>query len=141
MTPIALCRIYESKLFGNSYGTGGNMQKSFAICDPALDDKRVATIFYDTDYKRFHINIDPLADVSSLPISLKMHAEMGRFDLDESFSMDWVRARMCPPSRYNISNILDYLGIAEYDEFAILMKTAGRSLMDDLYLDGVTSVI
>ena len=117
------------------------MQKSFAICDPALDGKPVATLYYDAENKQFHIVIDQSADVELLPLSLKIHAEMGRFDLDGSFSMDWVRARMCPPTRQNINSILAYLGLSEYDEFAILMKTAGKSLMDDLYLDGVVSLI
>ena len=117
------------------------MQKSFAICDPALKGRAVAKLYYDTDGKQFHIAIDPSADVSKLPLSLKMHAEMGRFDLNDHFSMDWVRARMCPPTRQNISSILQYLGLSAYDEYEILMKTAGKSLMDDLYLDGIVSMI
>ncbi|MDR0468856.1 MAG: hypothetical protein LBH09_02670 [Peptococcaceae bacterium] len=117
------------------------MRKSFAICDPALDGKAVATLHYDSENKKFHISIDRSADVPKLPISLKMHAEMGRFDLNDSFSMDWIHARMCPAYRHNISSILKNLGLSEYDEFAILMKTAGKSLMDDLYLDGIVSLI
>lgn len=117
------------------------MRRSFAICDPSLDGKSVATLHYNPADRKFHITIDPAADVDKLPISLKMHAEIGRYELDGSFAMDWVRARMCPPSRQNISSILRGLGLQEYDEFAFLMKTAGKSLMDDLYLDGVESVI
>lgn len=116
------------------------MQKSFAICDPRLDGKTVATLLYDTNSRKFHISIEESADVLKLPISLKMHAEMGRYELDSDFSIAWVRARMCPPSRHNISSILRNLGLEEYDEYEILMKTAGKSLMDDLYLGGIDSV-
>ena len=49
--------------------------------------------------------------------------------------MDWVRARVCPPSRHNISSILRDIGLAEYDEYGILMYTGGTSLMDDLFLE------
>ncbi|MCL1849426.1 MAG: hypothetical protein FWF83_07135 [Clostridiales bacterium] len=117
------------------------MQKSFAICNPAQNEQPVAWLFYETETKQFHITIDPAADTAKLPLSLKMHTEMGRKELDADFAMAWVRARMCPPTRQNISSILAFLDLPEYDEFAILMKTAGKSLMDDLYLDGIVSVI
>jgi hypothetical protein len=113
------------------------MQKKYAICNPATVDGlyRVATLCYETNSKRFRIDIDKQADVSRLPISLKVHAEQGRFELNESFSMDWVRARVCPPNRQNISSILRDIGLSEYDEYGILMYTGGKSVMDDLFLE------
>jgi len=110
------------------------MQKQFAICDPLLKNKSVAVLYYDTDNRKFTIKIDNEADVKKLPLSLKMHAELGRYELNEDFSMDWVRARICPPSRHNILSILQEIGLPEYDEFGILMHTNGESLMDDLFL-------
>ena len=110
------------------------MQRQFAICDPALNNESVAVLYYDTDKNRFKININNDADILKLPLSLKMHAELGRFELNEDFSMDWVRARVCPPSRHNITTILREIGLSEYDEFGILMHTKGVSLMDDLFL-------
>ena len=113
------------------------MQKKYAICNPATIDGlyRVATLCYETDSKQFRIEIDKSADVKKLPISLKIHAEQGRYELNESFSMDWVRARVCPPSRHNISSILRDIGLSEYDEYGILMYASGKSLMDDLFLE------
>jgi len=110
------------------------MQRQFAICNPAVNNKSVATLFYDTVKQQFLIKIDESADVDKLPLSLKMHVERKRYDLDESFSMDWVRSRICPPSRHNISSILYEIGLSEYDEFGILIHTNGESLMDDLFL-------
>ena len=110
------------------------MQRKFSICDPALGNKQVAVLLYDDATKQFRIEIDRDANVSKLPISLKVHAERGRYDLNEGFSMDWVRARICPPSRHNISTILNELSLPEYDEYGILMYTQGHSLMDDLFL-------
>jgi hypothetical protein len=110
------------------------MLKQYAILSPYVDNKQVTTLFYDTYAERFRISIDKAANVPKLPISLKMHAERGRYELDEDFSMDWVRARVCPPSRHNISTILKEIGLSEYDEFGILMYTKGHSLMDDLFL-------
>ena len=110
------------------------MIRHFAIRDPALGGRQVAAMHYDDNTGQFRIDIDKAADVSKLPISLKVHAEQGRFELDEAFSMDWVRARVCPPSRHNISTILQEIGLEEYDEFGIIMYTQGRSLMDDLYI-------
>ena len=113
------------------------MLKQYAICNPAVFDGvyKVATLYYDTESKRYRIDIDKRADVDKLPISLKVHAEQGRYELDESFSMDWVRARVCPPSRHNILSILRDIGLSEYDEHGILMYTGGKSLMDDLFLE------
>ena len=113
------------------------MLKKYAICNPATADDlyRVALLYYDTESRRYRIDIDKQADVSKLPISLKVHAEQGRYELNESFSMDWVRARVCPPSRQNISCILRDIGLTEYDEYGILMYTGGKSLMDDLFLE------
>jgi len=108
--------------------------KQFAIRDPSAGGRQVAALFYDAGSKQFRISIDKSADISKLPISLKIHAEQGRYDLDGSFSMDWVRARICPPYRHNISGILQELGLQEYDEFDLIMRTEGKSLMDDLYL-------
>jgi len=113
------------------------MQKQYAICSPYVNNEQVATLRYDETTKRFKISIDSTADITKLPISLKMHAEQGRFELNEDFSMDWVRARICPPSRHNISTILKEIGLPEYDEFGIITYTKGHSLMDDLFLDTV----
>jgi len=110
------------------------MEKTFHICDAAQDDAHVADLFYNTETERFRIIIDPSVNVSKLPLSLKMHAERGRYELNESFAMDWIRQRICPPSRHNISAILREAGLREYSEFGILSWTQGYSDMDDLYL-------
>jgi len=110
------------------------MQKQYAICDPKAEGQSVATLYYDTEKKSFRISIKKTADVSKLPLSLKMHAERSRYDLNEDFSMDWVRSRICPPSRQNISTILQETGLHEYDEFGLISHTKGLSVMDDLYL-------
>ena len=128
-----------SEELGIYYGGDGNMRRVFAICDPAIDNKCVATLYYDMARQQFTIEIDRDADVKKLPLSLKMHAELGRYDLNEDFSMDWVRARVCPPSRHNISSILQEVGLSEYDEFGILVYSEGKSLMDDLFLVELTA--
>jgi len=110
------------------------MLRKYAICDPSVDGQSVATLYYDTDKKSFRISIDEAADVGKLPLSLKMHATLGRYDLNEDFSMDWVRSRICPPSRHNISTILQVTGLHEYDEYGLISYTKGISVMDDLYL-------
>jgi len=118
-------------------GSNTRMERKFAICDPALDGRPVAVLLYNTDEKMFRIEIKRDVDESKLPISLKVHAELGRFDLNSDFSMDWVRSRVCPPSRHNISTILQELGLPEYDEFGLILHTGGKSLMDDLFLNDV----
>lgn len=110
------------------------MLRKFAICDPALGEKQVATLLYNEADKSFGIEILKNADVAKLPISLKIHAEQDRYLLNESFSIDWVRSRICPPSRQNISTILHEIGLDEYDEFGLISYTKGRCMMDDLYL-------
>jgi hypothetical protein len=45
-----------------------------------------------------------------------------------------VQDRLVPPNRQNINQILDSLGIPEYDEFALLKHTKGASPNDNLFL-------
>lgn len=109
------------------------MLQSFALLDGRLGDRQIGTLTYDTDKKRFEMTIDniPLAD---LPISLEARVWKGNRTIDHSETMTWIRERICPPGRHNISEILRDNGLSEYDEYGLLMLTKAKCDKDELYL-------
>jgi len=58
----------------------------------------------------------------------------------KAFIKSWVEERVFPRERENIREILDQLGIEEYDQFLILKARSGRGGMDRLWIDFVSFV-
>ena len=46
----------------------------------------------------------------------------------------WVSARIVPPNRQNIADILNDCGLSEYDEFSLMLSTEGRGQMDKYHI-------
>jgi hypothetical protein len=102
------------------------------ITDDAGTD--FGTLTYEPEGKMWRIEINPKRDWDDTPLSLALHIRQGRYSLDERQSLAWVRDRLVPPNRQNIYQMLDALGLSEYDEFPILMHTGGISCNDGLHL-------
>ena len=109
------------------------MLKTFGLHDGALG-KQVGKLRYDTDSKYFSMSIFPDITVADLPLSLEIFAANGKLELGSDDVMTWIRGRIFPPGRQNISSILKELDLPEYDEFGILMYTMARCDKDELYL-------
>jgi hypothetical protein len=109
------------------------MLKTFGLYDDALD-KQVGEFRYDEASKQFSLTI--FADISpdDLPLSLEIFAGNGKYELDHEDVLKWVRGRICPPGRQNISSILREFNLPEYDEYGLLMQTRGRCDKDGLGL-------
>ncbi|MDR0220569.1 MAG: hypothetical protein LBI54_04080 [Lachnospiraceae bacterium] len=109
------------------------MSKTFALYDDMLG-KQVGEFRYDEDNKQFSMTI--FADISpdDLPLSLEIFAAKGKYELDHEDVLQWLRGRICPPGRQNISSILREYGLLEYDEYGLLMQTMGRCDKDGLGL-------
>jgi hypothetical protein len=82
----------------------------------------------------WHIEINPERAWDDTPLSLAVYIRQGRYSLNGRESLGWVQDRLVPPNRQNINQILDALGIPEYDEFALLQHTKGASPNDNLFL-------
>ena len=110
------------------------MLRSFELRDGSLGGRQVGTLDYDTAARRFAMTIDPSVPPDGLPLSLEGYALRGKHELSHEDSMRWLKGRICPPGRHNIREILGRNGLAEYDEFALLMSTNAKCGMDELYL-------
>jgi hypothetical protein len=110
------------------------MSRDFALHDENSGDRQVGTFSYDTERKLFSMHVDSGIPVIDLPLSLEILVHRGNYDIGHDETLRWVRARICPPGRHNIREILSGIGLAEYDEFKILEATAARCDKDGLYL-------
>jgi len=107
--------------------------RKYLITDDAGGDFGVLS--YEPESKRWHIEINRERTWEDTPLSLALYIRQGRYSLDERQSLDWVRDRVVPPNRQNINQILQSLGIPEYDEFAILQHSKGVCPHDNLRLE------
>jgi hypothetical protein len=110
------------------------MLKNFALHDNDMDDRRVGTFAYDTATKQFAMTVDSSIPLEELPLSLELLVTDGVYDIGHDDALGWVRARICPPGRHNIHEILNEIGIAEYDEFSIISATEAKCDKDGLYI-------
>lgn len=53
---------------------------------------------------------------------------------DYKFLIKWLSARLIPPTRYNIREILDELGLKEYDVLGLAKATSARNISDDIHV-------
>ena len=109
------------------------MLKEFSIFNPLIGEE-VALLVFDYATQKFKLTIDRQYGFDDLPLSLGVHTMMNHYELNSDQSMDWVRARICPPNRHNISSILRDNDLAEYSEIDLITLTMGHSDKDWLYL-------
>ena len=109
--------------------------KIFAIRDAADNLKKdlAYLLYYETD-KRFYIELPENADPWETPLLLSSFVQKGENTVNSYWSRLWVRQRIVPSDRQNIAQILRDNGLKEYDEYALLMLSAGRCEQDDYYL-------
>ena len=90
----------------------------------AIDDKtgKVYTLLSETgSYK-------------NMPAILAILYEQGRRYLSSYWTNRAIAARVIPPERQNIRDILDIVGVQEYDATALLLFAEGRCCQDGDYL-------
>ena len=65
--------------------------------------------------------------------------DMGK-PVDDSMIREWISERVIPRERVNINQILDQLGIKEYDAWEIVRRLQGRTIDNAVWLakDGET---
>ena len=109
--------------------------KIFAIRDASDREKKdlAYLLYYETD-KRFYIELPENADPWETPLLLASFVKRGERTVNSYWSKMWVRQRIVPSDRQNITQILRDNGLKEYDEFALLMLSSGRCEQDDYYL-------
>lgn len=109
--------------------------RSFAIVDGSRRGARACAVLrYDEKKRAYSIELAPWATGDDLPMTLAPFADAGERTVDPAWSRAWVEERVVPPSRQNLGQVLKANGLSEYDNFALLMVSRGRSSQDDFEL-------
>ena len=112
----------------------------FAIKDENLSpDIVLGWLIYYERAKAFYIELPEDADPWETPLLLSSFVKRGQYAVSSYWSRLWVEQRIIPRDRQNIGQVLKENGLAEYDEFQLLLLTMGRCAQDDCYLEEVTS--
>lgn len=109
--------------------------KKFAIRDdvvaPGID---LAYLCYDETADAYNILIPEGVNPDLQPPIIEYFARSGRKEVGAEWSRKWVEARVTPPERQNIEDILRANGLRKYSEIFFLEKFQGRCCMDDCCL-------
>lgn len=109
--------------------------KLFALRDESNGDQRdLAILEYYEQSRSFYFELPPDADPWGLPFILHEFAKRGQHTVDAAWTARWVEARIVPPERQNLGEILRVNGLKEYDELRLLELTEGRCSQDWCYL-------
>jgi hypothetical protein len=112
----------------------------FAIRDESMpEDAVIAYLIYHEIQNCFYIELPDNADPWIVPPHFSAFAERGEYSIGDYFSRMWVRGRIVPRDRQNITQLLMDNGLSEYDEFSLLMLAKGRCAQDDFYLEEISS--
>ena len=84
--------------------------------------------------RSFYLELPPGADPWALPFILHEFAQRGVPTIDAAWSLRWVQARLVPPERQNLGEVLRENGLSDYDELKLLELTGGRCSQDACYL-------
>ena len=114
--------------------------EKFLLRDSDYNNTIIGLFTYFRQGKHFYVQVVPPETEEQLlnyPYHFIKTVRMGEIDVPE----DWVRmsvsAKVIPSSRGNIVDILQTNDIAEYDEFELLKRTAGKSAQDGVFWDPV----
>lgn len=110
--------------------------KIYAIkSDSYPKDKVLAWLIYYKQFKKFYIELPQDANEWDTPLILSSFATRGIRTVNSYWSKVWVQQRIVPVDRQNLGQILKDNGLAEYDEYSLLMLDDGRCAQDDYYLE------
>lgn len=94
-----------------------------------------ATLLYAEKEKDFIIELKEELDEWSAPLLFSGLVKKGVFTVPRDISLAWVRERIIPSGRQNISAILANHKLKDYDEMKLLELSGGRCSQDSLYIE------
>lgn len=111
----------------------------YAIHDASLvmpdgRDRVVGYLFCFPAFKRYYIELDGDIDKWDAPALFSGQVKRKNHSIDHELSMKWIRQRIVPSERQNISSILRENKLKEYDEYRLLQLSCGRCAQDDCYI-------
>lgn len=112
--------------------------KILAIKDDTITKNFIlGYLFYYENQKSGYIELSDEAGEWDLPIVLEHFARNHQRSVTSYWTMRWVQQRIVPPDRQNISQILKECGLAEYNEFELLIRGDGRCAQDECYVEKI----
>lgn len=96
-------------------------------------------IYYEHD-SSFIVELPEDADEWKTPLLLSSYVKRKKFTVYPDDALMWVKERIVPSSRQNITSILKDSNLKEYDEYKLLMMNDGRCSQDNYYLAGCNSI-
>lgn len=100
----------------------------------------VGVLLYYEKEKTFLIELDDTLDEWNLPFLFSPLVKKGIYSIGREFSLMWVKERIIPSGRQNISDILKTHKLKEYDEMRFLELSHGRCSQDSLYIKRTDSL-
>ena len=100
----------------------------------------VGVLLYYEKEKSFLIELDDTLDEWSLPFLFSPLVKKGIHTIGREFSLMWVKERIIPSGRQNISDILKTHKLKKYDEMHFLELSHGRCSQDSLYIKRTDSL-
>jgi hypothetical protein len=61
----------------------------------------------------------------------------GMYELDPTFSLDWVSVRIAPKNRHNMAEVLKAYNLTYYREIDMLEISHGKSTHDDMFMERI----
>lgn len=107
--------------------------KAYEIYD---DENKIflgVLLYYEKD-KSFVIELQENLDEWTAPLLLASYAKKKVFTIPKDVSLTWVRERVIPSGRQNISDILVTHKLKAYDEMTFLELSEGRCSHDSIYI-------
>lgn len=100
--------------------------------------KPVAYLRYDEEAHSAEIEICADAQIYQVPAMFNGFLERGEYYIDADWTLSWISERVPPPSRHNISDILEGAGLDDYNPYELLIAAEGRCSQDDFFLREVS---
>lgn len=113
--------------------------KAYEIID-AEDSVSVGILQYFEKEKAWIIELKKDLDEWSAPLLFAGLVKKGIYTVSKSISRDWVRSRVIPSGRQNISDILKHHNLKEYDEMKLLELSEGKCSQDSFMIRKIDSL-
>ena len=107
--------------------------KAYEIIDEE-NNLNIGTLFYYETIKAFIIELVDTLDEWTAPFLFSPLVKKGIYTIGREFSLMWVKERIIPSGRQNISSILSTHKLKEYDEMRFLELSHGRCSQDALFI-------
>lgn len=113
--------------------------KAYEIIDKE-GNKSIGVLQYFEKDESYVIELMSNLDEWTAPLLLTKYVKNKIFTIPREVSFMWVKGRVIPSNRQNISDILTSNGLKKYDEMKLLELTSGCCAQDSMYIRRITDL-